>query len=33
MSGDKNLSDGVHIEHVQKRQFKYYNTIVIAAMS
>lgn len=29
---DKNIPASVHVEHVQKRQFKYYNLMVIGAM-
>ena len=30
---EKNITADIHVEHVHKRQFKYYNIIVIAAMS
>jgi hypothetical protein len=30
---EKNIPNEVHVEHVHKRQFKYYNIMVIAAMS
>jgi hypothetical protein len=29
---EKNIPADVHVEHVQKRQFKYYNIVVIGAM-
>lgn len=29
---EKNVPADVHVEHVQKRQFKYYNIVVIGAM-
>lgn len=29
---EKNIPADVHVEHVQKRQFKYYNIMVIGAM-
>jgi hypothetical protein len=33
MLSDKTSPEEVHVEHVQKRQYKYYNIMVIAAMS
>jgi hypothetical protein len=33
MLSDKAYPEDIHVENVQKRQYKYYNIMVIAAMS